>query len=1049
MAGDQRSLQDLIQARQHDGLVDREEQSVRYQYNRTLPVADERRRFLFNIHGDAGVGKTFLVKQLRKNASDSGALTAYTDESAGNVLCVMTAIAEEFARAGHPLSEFEQRAEAYRQRSRELEPEGPDGLTVFITKAAVVVTLAPAHDVPIAGDLRAALNAAAAGQPGRPRNYLLRALSHNRDERSLQSPADELTPAFVAELNRVGANRNLALFFDDYERTAPSLDVWLRDLYSGKYGNLPGTLITTISGRLPLNCNRWGDYLPVLADVPLSSFSETQARQLLASKGIVDASSIDALLGLSGRLPIWLATLADVCPGHAAEIGDKADDAVAAFLSWESDPARRAIAVTAALPRTFNQDVLAAITDPDQVHELFSWLSGRSFVVQQVDSWHYHEVVRSAMARFHRTHSPVEWRADHLALAGAHNRRAGEIAGEDAAGWENQDWVDHVREEMYHLLCADLADNLPLALASAVKAAETSDERARQWARLLADAARDSDQPTLRRWAQCLGDGIQDGGLADYLTYLIDDAELAKGTLAAALHRRADSYRLAGRYAEALADYSQSIELDPERAGAMAGRSLTYRMLGRYEEALADYGRSIELDPEGAGAMAGRGLTNLMLGHFHEALADFGRAIELHPRDASTIARRGQSYLMLGRYEEALADYGHAVELSPGDASILAGRGDAYQMLGRAPEALADYEQAVDLGPGKARVIAGRGQAYLMLERYAEALADFGRAIELDPGDAAVLAGRGESYRMLERYGEALADYDRAIELDPDFAWAIAGRGDTHRMLGRNGEALADYDRVIELDPGDVSVLARRAESYRILGRHEEALADFGRAVELDPGYAWAIARRGLTYRMLGRYEEALADLGRAVELDPQLAWAITRRAETYLMLERYAVALADYGRAIELDPELAWVFAGRGEAYRLLERCEEALADFSRAIELDPGDASVIAGRAGTFRMLERYDEALADFSGAIELDPGDASVIAGRAGTFQCWSATTRRWPTTAARPRWTRVMPPLSPAAPRPSGYWSCATRRWMTSAGPSSWIPAMRGPLPGAG
>ena len=88
----------------------------------------------------------------------------------------------------------------------------------------------------------------------------------------------------------------------------PLLDHWLRRLYNGQYGDLPETLITTISGQHPLDPNLWGDYLPVTSDIPLEPFSEAAARQFLASKNVHDDSTIQVILTLSGCLPMWLAT---------------------------------------------------------------------------------------------------------------------------------------------------------------------------------------------------------------------------------------------------------------------------------------------------------------------------------------------------------------------------------------------------------------------------------------------------------------------------------------------------------------------------------------------------------------------------------------------------------------------------------------------------------------------------------------------------------------------------------------------------------------------
>ena len=57
-----------------------------------------------------------------------------------------------------------------------------------------------------------------------------------------------------------------------------------------------------------------------------------------------------------------------------------------------------------------------------------------------------------------------------------------------------------------------------------------------------------------------------------------------------------------GEYEQALADYTQALELDPEYAMAYNNRGLTYGKIGKYEQALADFNRALELEPEYATA---------------------------------------------------------------------------------------------------------------------------------------------------------------------------------------------------------------------------------------------------------------------------------------------------------------------------------------------------------------------------------------------------------------------------------------------------------------
>jgi len=57
MSREQRSLQELIRSRQRSGFVGRQGQVIQYAENLASDVDDERRRFLFNIHGDAGLAR--------------------------------------------------------------------------------------------------------------------------------------------------------------------------------------------------------------------------------------------------------------------------------------------------------------------------------------------------------------------------------------------------------------------------------------------------------------------------------------------------------------------------------------------------------------------------------------------------------------------------------------------------------------------------------------------------------------------------------------------------------------------------------------------------------------------------------------------------------------------------------------------------------------------------------------------------------------------------------------------------------------------------------
>lgn len=93
-------LQSIIKRRQRADFVGRQELLARFTENLALPVDDERRTFVFAVHGVAGVGKTYLVQQFQRIAAEHGAACGSTDESAYDVIETMDVLSAALAGGG-------------------------------------------------------------------------------------------------------------------------------------------------------------------------------------------------------------------------------------------------------------------------------------------------------------------------------------------------------------------------------------------------------------------------------------------------------------------------------------------------------------------------------------------------------------------------------------------------------------------------------------------------------------------------------------------------------------------------------------------------------------------------------------------------------------------------------------------------------------------------------------------------------------------------------------------------------------------------------------
>ncbi|WP_404869629.1 tetratricopeptide repeat protein [Kitasatospora griseola] len=974
------SRQELIRRRRRTGFVGRRSELATFtEVLRQAP--EDATQFLFHVHGPGGVGKSTLVRQMETAAREVQAVTGYVDESVTDPVEAMKSLAGQFAQQGAPMKALERLLNTYQQRRHEADAGVVEGSPAPSPGSVIAsrVGLVGLGLIPGVGAFAGALDAnqVAAGAEQLKGMLSARFRSHE-DVQLVLSPVRALAPVFLQELAEIAQRRSwVVLFFDTYERTGPMLDTWLRDvLVSDRYGELPANVLVVLAGQGRLDTQCWGDWLDLVADLPLDVFTETEARQLLAAKGVTDEHVIEVVLRLSGRLPLLVSTLAESHPTAPAEVGDPSGTAVERFLKWETRPERRAAALACALPQELDEDVYRAAVADEDARELFGWLRSMPFVIDRAGRCHYHEVVRTAMLRLQRQQSPARWRQQHARLAATFAEWRTQLACDDlglSERWRDERWCGYRLQETYHRLCADPDRALPLALRELLDAWSDSTTTLRRWVQMLVRAGQDTDARGLREWGDRLvaAMGEPEPGIA-VMTLLLSGTALDRPGRAVAYRLRGIGHHGEGRHDLALADFDQAVALDPDRPEALHSRGRALIAVQRYEEALIDLGRAVELDPDFSAAFATRGEALRLSGRQQEALTDFDRAIELDPQHSWAIAHRGETHHELGRTEEAFADLARAVELNPEDLWALTGWGQIQWELERFEEALATLDSAIEVDSEHVWSYTVRGEIHRQLGRFEEALADLDRITELDPDSVWALAVRADTCRELGRHEEALADLARAIELDPGYVPALITRGDTLRELGRFEEALADYGRAVELDPGSHWAMLVRAQLYGELGRHEEALADLDHAVRLMPDEAEAFAARGATHQAMGDRQEALNDFDRALALEPDNLENLVRRGGQHLAMEQHTEALADFDRAVELDLGGSWAIMQRANAYRVMGRYEEALADFDQAAALSPEDAGVAGMRALVHRAMGRLTESLAACDRAVQLDPG-----------------------------------------------------------------------------
>jgi tetratricopeptide (TPR) repeat protein len=456
--------------------------------------------------------------------------------------------------------------------------------------------------------------------------------------------------------------------------------------------------------------------------------------------------------------------------------------------------------------------------------------------------------------------------------------------------------------------------------------------------------------------------------------------------LAAVIYiQRGDAHRINSEYAEALADYTTALGLEPANVAVLVQRGQVQLLLGNKQEAIADFTAALRLDPNHAQAHCYRGKALADLGDLDEAIGDFTEALRLDPQYAWAHHYLGEVHAARKSYDRALAGFSEALRLNALVTISHLRRGDVYAQRREFERAIADYNNALQLDPRNALAYLGRGAAYRELGKLEPAESDLTRALELDGANPRILFERGVLFQQQGNHGRALLDFNAAVAHQADFTEAYFRRALSHEALGDAERELADFAEVLRLDPSHAACYYHRGQLSASLGQVELALEDFSAAVRLEPYFVEAYLGRAKVLARVRKFPEALADCDQAVGLNPNLGDVFLVRGSILGQQGRFAAALQSFSRALKLGLHSAPVFFLRGMACLKLNNTSQALADLTNAIRLDPQHARAYAQRAAVRLAAGEADLAISDLAQATCLDRQYAVAFCNLVGQLQ----------------------------------------------------------------
>jgi tetratricopeptide (TPR) repeat protein len=366
----------------------------------------------------------------------------------------------------------------------------------------------------------------------------------------------------------------------------------------------------------------------------------------------------------------------------------------------------------------------------------------------------------------------------------------------------------------------------------------------------------------------------------------------------------------------------------------------------QWEEAVANYTEAIDLDPAQWRYWDRRGAAHAQLEQWEQAAGDFSKAIDLGVEPCPYWRDLGRACAVLGRWELA-------AERLPGVVRHATHQPSAW-------DALAAIQLQAGLTEAYKRTCGEAFQRYSDSHHYRPKVRML-RTCSLAPDC-------GIDRQQLTRLADtALAESDSG-------EGQLAKGMDDYRC-GRYEQALAHLPPSGDALNRPLTLLFQ-AMSHHRLGHARQARKLLERAVRVIEETVPTVEGPPLTANLPDRWIVwCSVDVVRreAQETVSGPVYESLDKADELIATGKLAEAAEEFTQAISLAPANPDLWFGRGHLYAQMGQRQEATADYTKAIELAPESWSGWSDRATAYALLGQWDRAARDQARVVEAAPKD----------------------------------------------------------------------------
>jgi tetratricopeptide (TPR) repeat protein len=483
------------------------------------------------------------------------------------------------------------------------------------------------------------------------------------------------------------------------------------------------------------------------------------------------------------------------------------------------------------------------------------------------------------------------------------------------------------------------------------------------------------------------------------------------------------------RYREAVIQFSNAVQVDPNFAQAHYQLGETLLRLQDLNHAFGELSRALELQqgsPETHEApladsdiyQAHADLANLLISTrqpdgLKQAKAHLDLLREKQPNSVETYAAWSNYYLAQNNLPAATQEMQKAIDADRTRSDSYLNMALLETRSNLPDQAETNFKKAAEVAPKSMNAQLALGGFYQSRNRFPEAEQQFRKAISTDLKDPAPRAAlvrlmmvegrRAEAETLLKDTKAALPDNSDGYRMLGDFYFAS---GDLDKATAEYGSLFNDHPRdpqvkknyiqllilknrldeatklndpILKASPHDVDALVYRGQIQLRQNNAGAAVDSLQEALRNDPNNAVAHYQLGIAFDQQHADDRAEAEWHEAVRLKPDLTDAQQALAQVQLRRGDTEGLLQSAQQLISAQPPVADGFLLRAVVEISRQKFTDAEADLRKAMELAPSSPAPYV-QMGAMRLAQKqFGEAQKFYRQALEKDPASAEGLRG----------------------------------------------------------------------